>query len=222
MTRVYYKQPSGVEFEIDLRDPRVAALLAWLWPGAGHFYQRRFLKGFIFMVGILSLFFYGLLIGQGRVVYASFRPNDFRWQYFCQAGFGTPAIFAFVQKLKTDGGGDPLLVLCDRYPPGAIVEGKLVEYDVIPKGSNFSEKRLKDGLMAPPFIVEDPNKNDVLGMWHSAMKQLYDIGTIFTLVAGLLNFLAVYDAFAGPLVPNSAKGRAGGQKQDEPKEDSDS
>ena len=57
--------------EIDLKDPRLAAFLAWLIPGAGHIYQGRTGKGVLFFVCILGTFFYGLYIGDGRVVYAS-------------------------------------------------------------------------------------------------------------------------------------------------------
>mgnify|MGYP001765665878 CR=1 FL=1 len=32
------------KIEIDLRQPTVAAILAWLIPGAGHLYQRRYFK----------------------------------------------------------------------------------------------------------------------------------------------------------------------------------
>ena len=57
--------------EIDLKDPRLAAFLAWLVPGLGHFYQGRTGKGVLFFVCILGTFVYGLYIGGGRVVYAS-------------------------------------------------------------------------------------------------------------------------------------------------------
>jgi TM2 domain-containing membrane protein YozV len=63
---------------IQLRDPYLAAFLAWLIPGAGHFYQRRWGKGGLFMVCILGTFIAGLWMGEGRVVYASWRPNDQR------------------------------------------------------------------------------------------------------------------------------------------------
>jgi hypothetical protein len=43
--------------EIDLKNPGWAALLAWLWPGAGHLYQGRTAKGLLFMICILSTFF---------------------------------------------------------------------------------------------------------------------------------------------------------------------
>ena len=56
---------------VDLKDPIVAAILAWLIPGLGHIYQGRTAKGVLFMVCILSTFFYGLFISDGRAVYAS-------------------------------------------------------------------------------------------------------------------------------------------------------
>ena len=58
--------------EIDLRDPWLAGLLAWLVPGAGHLYQRRTGKGLLFMICILSTYFFGLALGDelfpGRTV----------------------------------------------------------------------------------------------------------------------------------------------------------
>lgn len=53
--------------EIDLREPGRAALYAWLWPGAGHLYQRRYAKGILFMVCILGTYFFGLALGGGAV-----------------------------------------------------------------------------------------------------------------------------------------------------------
>ena len=80
------------QIEIDLRQPGVAALWAWLWPGAGHLYQRRYAKGILFMVCILSTYFFGLAMGGGHVVYASWNQTERRWQYFCQLGVGLPAL----------------------------------------------------------------------------------------------------------------------------------
>ena len=89
---------SDDEIEVNLKDPRLAAFLAWLVPGLGHFYQGRNGKGVLFFVCILGTFFYGLYIGGGRVVYASTedvlsrRFLTERWQYVCQAGVGLPAL----------------------------------------------------------------------------------------------------------------------------------
>src|SRR3982750_4957010 len=88
------------EVEIDLKDPRLAAFLAWLVPGLGHVYQGRTGKGVLFFVCIVGTFFYGMYIGGGRVVYAStadalsMRFLQDRWQYVCQVGAGLPALLA--------------------------------------------------------------------------------------------------------------------------------
>ena len=203
-----YRAGSGENtVEFSLRDPKIAALLAWILPGAGHFYQKRYLKGCIFMVCILSTFLYGLVIGQGRVVYASNRPNDFRWQFICQSGFGMPSILAIAQSMKVKNGRDPFFVLCERYPAGyQDANGDLREFEKIPadEAASFDGPVIKDGFMAPPHGPVTPEANDVLGMWHAEMRQFYDLGTLFTVVAGLLNMLAIYDAFAGPAIHENA------------------
>ena len=77
------------EPEIDSERSRLAAFLAWLVPGLGHFYQGRTAKGVLFLVCILGTFLYGLYLGDGHVVYASTTPNILtRWQYLFQLGVG--------------------------------------------------------------------------------------------------------------------------------------
>ena len=39
-----------------------------------------------------------------------------------------------------------------------------------------------------------------MAIWHEELEHRFEIGTLYTVVAGLLNLLAVYDAFAGPFV----------------------
>jgi hypothetical protein len=47
---------------LDLRNRALAAVLAWLIPGAGHYYQRRYLKAAIFFFAIMSTFGLGMLV----------------------------------------------------------------------------------------------------------------------------------------------------------------
>jgi hypothetical protein len=49
----------------------VAPALGWLIPGAGHLIQKRWIRGLLLMVSIVSLFVLGLLL-QGRI----YRPNS--------------------------------------------------------------------------------------------------------------------------------------------------
>jgi hypothetical protein len=141
---------------IDLRDPAVAAFLAWLVPGLGHFYQRRTAKGLLFMVTILGTFFYGLFLGEGHVVYASWRPEDRRLNYFAQVAVGLPALPALVQARRS-----------------------------VP---------LWNGFMAPP---QDQRELD---SWHRRLHKYFELGTVYTMIAGLLNVFAIYDAWAGPAI----------------------
>jgi len=202
---LHYRHGSGEDaVDFDLKDPRIAALLGWLWPGAGHFYQGRYLKCFIFMICIVSIFVYGLVIGDGRVVYASNRTNDFRWQFIPQAGVGIPSMLAVAQAMKVKNNRPPFFVLCARFPPGYVdVDGNLREFERVPPAELEDlegESLLLDGLMAPPQGPISLERNDVLGMWHAEMRHRFDLGTLFTVIAGLLNFLAIYDAFAGPVI----------------------
>jgi hypothetical protein len=151
--------------EVDLREPGRAALYAWLWPGAGHLYQRRYAKGILFMVCILGTYFFGLALGGGQCVYASISRNDFRWQYFCQLGVGAPAFPAVVQYVSVMNSNKPILV----------------------------------SWMAPPKQPVDLERHDQLAEWHLRYNSGFELGTLYTVIAGLLNILAIYDAYAGPM-----------------------
>ena len=88
---------------IQLRDPWLALILAFVLPGLGHAYQRRYLKAAIFFVCISGLFCWGMGIAEGKAVY--YRP--FRGElagqrkefigYLAQVGIGLPALPAIYQ-----------------------------------------------------------------------------------------------------------------------------
>jgi hypothetical protein len=176
--------------EIDLKDRRLAAFLAWLIPGAGHLYQGRTGKGILFLVCILGTFFYGLYIGNGRVVYASTAPvfsRQFvdRWQYICQVGVGLPALPALVQRYRVKHHEEPLFGDNFMRPP----------YGPNDKPSSFFES--PDQTDPQRSVVKSP---DELSKWNYDYGEYFEIGTVFTVIAGLLNILAIYDAYGGPLL----------------------
>lgn len=174
------QQPSPAAdstLEIDLRDPYFAALLAWLWPGAGHLYQRRHAKGILFMACIMLTYFFGLALGEGKVVYAAWKPTDRRWQYPLQLGVGLPAAPALVQSLVIRRGGEPIL----------------------------------GGVMAPPreeyFDERRGRRVNELAEWHHRLNIRFELGTLYTMIAGLLNILAIWDAYGGPVISEPGKER---------------
>ena len=174
-------QPHADEIEIDLKQPGVAAVWAWLWPGAGHIYQGRYAKGILYMVCILGTWFFGLGMGSGRVVYASLERNDVRWHYFLQLGVGLPALPAIVQAVRANNNEGPIF------------------FDI----------------MTPPGEV-DPESYDTLAKWHGDSGMFFELGTLYTVVAGLLNVLVIYDAYAGPVIaqPEEGKGKKRGPPDD--------
>ena len=176
--------------EIPLRHPGWAAFFGWLIPGAGHFYQGRYAKGGLFFCCILFTFFYGLFLGNGQVVYAAWRPGDYRWQYALQLCVGVPAMPAIAQ-YRCARKGIPAY-----YANRAFLiseEGELVEE--VKLGTKGA---VETGWYSPPPGPIPTDKNCVLGLWNDELQHNFEIATLFTVVAGLLNLLAVYDAFAGP------------------------
>ncbi|MEX2091569.1 MAG: DUF6677 family protein [Pirellulales bacterium] len=182
------------ELVIELKDPRLAAFLAWLVPGLGHFYQGRTAKGVLFFVCILGTFFYGLYIGNGQVVYASTPSILTRWQYLFQLGVGLPATPALVQRQRALEGKAPLPLFGD--------------------------------VMRPPRAQSDPSRDlaghevlhpDEIAKWNHDSADMFEMGTVYTIVAGLLNLLVICDAFGGPLVihpPDDKKKRPDDSKKD--------
>jgi uncharacterized protein DUF6677 len=193
--------------EIELKDPRLAAFLAWLVPGLGHIYQGRTGKGVLFFVCIVGTFIYGLYIGGGRVVYASTAPvfsmqflQD-RWQYVCQVGVGLPALPALVQRERMLRKADPLFGDNFMRPPRT---------EPPPGDFDFRSKDLSDP--GSDHFVRHP---DELAKWNYELGDSFEIGTVFTVIAGLLNILAIYDAYGGPLVitpPDEKKKQPPGEK----------
>ena len=80
----------------ELRNPPVAALLAWLVPGLGHWYQGRVGKGILFFVCVMGLFLFGFEQGGRKVVYFRWNRQEFRWPYLAQIGAGAVALPALL------------------------------------------------------------------------------------------------------------------------------
>lgn len=177
---------------IDLRNRPLAALLAWLIPGAGHFYQRRYTKGSIFFVCILSAWILGFALGGGHVVYASWQPGDKRWHMLLQAGVGAAALPAFVQ-------GDHMRRHTDFF-------GR----------TDDSYEPYWGGFMAPPYRPVIENEPDEVAAWYAKWGAGYEMGTWYTVIAGLLNILVIYDAYGGPLaVPISGRKKRPDEEEEE-------
>ncbi len=150
----------------------------------GHLYQGRTGKGLLFFVCILGTFVFGLWLGEGKVVYAS-SPGDepWRWQYYCQLGVGLPAMPALVERARARKSASRRCWAAVMRPP-----------------KNAPTEWTDDSR----HVSTQPNE---LAMWTVEMHPRYELGTVYTVIAGLLNILVICDAYGGPLVIQRARER---------------
>ncbi len=93
---------------VSLRNPWIAAVLAFLVPGAGHLYQRRFFKSAVYFVCINGLFLYGLSLGEWKVVSYTQESaeggqrsrSQVALGYLAQAPVGLAALPAIIQSKR--------------------------------------------------------------------------------------------------------------------------
>lgn len=181
---------------IDLRQPELAALFAWLVPGLGHIYQGRTRKGVLFMAVVLTTFVLGLWLGNGRVVYASWRQGETRWWFVCQAGVGLAAVPAVIQSMAINSPSrEPFWQAGWMTPP--LVDGQLVS-------RRYADRLIQKDtyIVADDFWDRPPYKQfraDQLSMWHHELGRFFELGTLYTVLAGMFNMLVIYDAWAGPM-----------------------
>ena len=159
--------------DIDLRNPLIAGLLAWLLPGWGHYYQKRYHKAILFFLCIMPTLIAGCVlassaeVGYARNVYWSWRwkSGDLRLWWLAQAPIGVVAIPSLTQAWQINSGQAPML-------------GR---------------------FMAPPRL-ERGDRSGVSPVLSEIRQQIphYELATYLTALAGLMNLLAIFDAVDGP------------------------
>ncbi|MBI5761718.1 MAG: hypothetical protein HZA46_24675 [Planctomycetales bacterium] len=259
---------------VNLKNPVLAALLAYLVPGLGHFYQGRFFKGTLYFVCILGTFFFGMHLGDGKVVYADWREGKRTWVYIGQFPVGLPALPALAQsRLRPSESLSPNqfeIPVSGRFQGLFEADGNGVRREIVgkidlrPIAGDFGQRTLQGKLSGiattdsgttkvlgdvdihelEPQVAPDPKRllagrlsaqfedqstgavNGKLGgfilrpVWdsygaplrdydnfrkptdldraHDQLGGRFDLGVVFTFIAGLLNVLAIYDACQGP------------------------
>lgn len=156
-----------------------AGLLSYLIPGLGQVYQGRAGKGLLFLVSLYSLFFYGMWLGKFKNVYlpdSRTEPN-------------------VVFTSKPLGDIENRLHFAGQFPIGVAAWPAVVQY------ISFDENQ---------------NRHKILGTWQRAPSEdelntlqrngdkRWDLGWVYTVIAGALNILVIYDAVAGPAVREPA------------------
>ena len=139
---------------VELKDPAFAAVLAFLVPGLGHFYQRRFFKGALYCICILGTFFTGLNIGHGQVVYFQWKQPDNRtYAYLAQFWVGLPALPALAQaNLRSK----------DSFVPNFVPE----EFSAPYSGAVYNSNKEQIGTVEGKIRVEPGSSENDAGFEH--------------------------------------------------------
>jgi hypothetical protein len=159
----------------------LAGVLSYLIPGLGQVYQGRTGKGVLFMVCLLTMFFAGQALGDWKNVYL---PE-------VSKGRDDPNnVWRLPQPLN------PIANLYHRWHYagqfwiGIAAWPALWQYFDMPVPSRETNQFWHEFQKAP-------NESDVNDLARARGKIL-DLAWVYTVIAGVLNILVIYDAYAGP------------------------
>lgn len=180
-----------------LNDP-TAAVLSYLIPGLGQVYQGRIGKGILFFVCIYALFFIGIYLGSGTV------------------------------QLKRGGDTETYTVSSNVYLPDTYEQNN--PFNLPRLAANLYNRpqfagQFWVGIAAWPAVWQylnydrrQENGDPLLGHFqrtpseaalnavHTSGDKLLELAWVFTVVAGVLNVMVIYDALAGPaFLPSDAE-----------------
>lgn len=150
-----------------------AAILAWVWPGLGHFVIGEKKRGQLIMFGVLFLFFTGLLIGG---IDAVDRREDRLW-FFAQSLCGPIAFAADYVNQR-------------HLKPPLDIEIRRLELEETLESDLASEVE-QDAAERELARLDDVERRylDVQGL-----GRVNDLGTLFIALAGLMNLVVILDA----------------------------
>ena len=162
-----------------------AAVLSYLLPGLGQVLQGRVGKGVMFFVCLYGLFFYGLWMGQRLNVWVP-EPSKLPDISLPLLGrlSGTPKALAHRPQFLLQAG-----IGVAAWPAIA----QYVAHDPAAEpGAPPAVPFLKDYMLAP----SETKLNDL----QRPTTTTFELAWVFTVIAGALNLLVIYDALAGPVV----------------------
>ncbi|MDO4570788.1 MAG: hypothetical protein Q4D38_10415 [Planctomycetia bacterium] len=165
---------------INLRDPCIAGFLAWLVPGLGHFYQGRIAKAVLFATLIWGTYLAGIVFSSS----STFGPGRAVYISFRPGEYR----LHFITQVWVGLPSLPAVVQFLNDPSG--------------------KQTLWGGFMAPP-MVENPGYNSpndpTLNNMKKRLHRYFELGGIFTVVAGLMNLYVIFDACYGPVDEEEAE-----------------
>jgi hypothetical protein len=163
----------------------LAGFLSYLVPGLGQIYEGRVAKGLLFFVCIYSLFFYGMRLGSGTVTVDGTIYHVSGNVYLPDtADKNNP--WGLQWRLATNLYNRPQFV--GQFWVGIAAWPALWQY--------YEERQGKQDHLFGDF--ERTPSDEALNAVQTEGDKRMELGWVYTVIAGVLNIMVIYDAFAGP------------------------
>ncbi|MCI0681513.1 MAG: hypothetical protein L0Y71_05370 [Gemmataceae bacterium] len=171
----------------------LGGVLSYLVPGLGQIVQGRIGKGLLFMVSLLGLFHLGQAMGDWKNVYipitAGAREDE---RFFEPKNQSRSERFAnlhhnLYQRWQYLG----------QFWIGIAAWPALWQYFDMPVPADESQRFWRN-------LQRAPSEAEINNFWVNSDKTP-DLGWIYTVIAGVLNILVIYDAYAGPAHPGDPR-----------------
>lgn len=168
-----------------------AAFLSYLLPGLGQIVQGRIGKGVLYFICLYGLFFYGLSMGSWKNVWL----GDYGQQTDVQVvGRKLPGVLKDLSYRREFAG---------QFWIGIAAWPAVVQYQTtepIPKSEDPGKEswQPKENRLFGAYMQVPPEAE--LNKLQRDGDKRWDLGWVFTVIAGVLNILVIYDALAGPVV----------------------
>ena len=167
----------------------IPGLLSFLIPGLGQIYQGRISKGVLFFVCIYGLFFYGMYLGAGTAMAGGPPPVSYTVPgnvYLPQMHGKNPPI-QNLPELLNDLYNRPQYL--GQFWVGVAAWPALWQY------FTYDDKQTPTGYIAQ---FERTPSEPALNAVNTYGDKLLELGWVYTVIAGVLNIMVIYDALAGP------------------------
>lgn len=170
-------------------DP-TAAVLSYLIPGLGQVYQGRISKGLLFFVSIFTLFFIGVYLGSGTV---HLKHGDEVETYTVSSNVYLPDTYEQNNPFNL-----PRLAanLYNRPQFAGQFWVGIAAWPAVWQYLNYNQKQEQGDPLLGNF--ERTPSEAALNAVHTSGDKLLELAWVFTVVAGVLNVMVIYDALAGP------------------------
>jgi TM2 domain-containing membrane protein YozV len=180
-----------------------AGILSYLVPGLGQISQGRVGKGILFFICLYGMFFYGMYLGSWKNVYL---PDAGRFEKVQHPSNAFANLKTSIQNVAVNVYNR--LQFAGQVWIGVAAWPALWQYNRLPVPPAETSPFWHNFQRTPPERREDAPLDwdgKTLNELQADGDKTWDLGWVYTVIAGVLNVLVIYDAAAGPAFAGSGQ-----------------